>query len=280
MSLGLVLEGGAMRSLYSSGVLDVWIDEGVRVDALMGVSAGACFGPNLFSGQKGRALRYNLKYMRDPRNMGLRSLLTTGDLVNREFGYYRITLELDPFDEEAFERYGGDFYAVVTNVDTGEAEYMKLDNIIDGLEALRASASMPFVSRFVPIDGRRYLDGGVADSIPVRACLDLGCDKNVVILTRPADYRKTPMNPHIIRAFYRKYPKLCQALIDRHARYNAQVEDVLQLEREGRIFVIRPQTALAVKRMEKDPDRLRQVHAQGVEDGKRTLEALRAYLAI
>lgn len=278
MSLGLALEGGAMRALYTEGVLDIWMDNGIRVDGIVGVSAGACMSPNLYSGQRGRGLRYNQKYMGDPRNVGLRSLLTTGDIVNREFGYYKITLELDPFDEEAFERYGGDFYVVATNVDTGEAEYIKVDNIIEGLEALRASASMPFVSRFVEYQGKRYLDGGIADSIPVRACLDLGYDKTVVILTQPADYRKGPMNPHLIRACYRKQPRLCETLLHRHERYNAQVEDVLRLEQEGRIFVIRPQQSLGVKRLEKDPAVLQRVYDTGAQDGQRTLEALKAYL--
>ncbi len=244
----------------------------------MAVSAGACFGPNLFSGPRGRALRYNLKYMADPRNMGIRSLLSTGDIVNKEFGYYKITLELDPFDEAAFERYGGAYWVVVTNVETGEAEYIRLDNILTQMEALRASASMPFVSRMVEVDGKRYLDGGIADAIPVRACLDLGYDKNVVILTQPADYRKGPMHPALIRSAYRKYPNLCRALIDRYARYNSQMDDVAQLEKEGRIFVIRPETPLGVKRLEKDKAQLQRVYDMGVADGRKTMDALKAYL--
>ena len=276
--LGLVLEGGAMRGLYSAGVMDVFLDEGIHVDGLVGVSAGACFGANLFSGQRGRALRYNKNYMGDPRNVSLRSLITTGDIVNKEFGYYRITLELDPFDEAAFERYGGAYYCVVTNVDTGEAEYIRLDHIIRQMEALRASASMPFVSRMVEYEGKRYLDGGIADSIPVRACLDMGYEKAVVILTQPASYRKGPMNPHLIRAKYRRYPRLCQTLIERHERYNAQCDLVEQLEREGRIFVIRPESSLEVKRLEKRPEELQRVYDRGIVDGRARMAALRAYL--
>lgn len=278
MKTGLVLEGGAMRGLYSAGILDVWMDYHIRVDGLVGVSAGACFGPNLFSGQRGRALRYNQKYMGDPRNVSIRSLLTTGDIVNREFGYYRITLELDPFDEAAFERYGADFYAVATNVETGEPECLKITNVIEQLEALRASASMPFVSRMVEYEGKRYLDGGASNSIPVRDCLNMGYDRVVVILTQPADYRKGPMNPHLVRACYHKYPKLCDALLRRHEMYNAQVEDVRRLEKEGRIFVIRPQTALNVKRLERDPAVLQRVYDQGLADGEKTIKALKAYL--
>lgn len=278
MSVGLVLEGGAMRALYSAGVLDVFLDHGVRVDGVTAVSAGACFGANLLSGQRGRGLRYNKKYMRDPRYMGLRSLLTTGDIVNREFGYYRITHELDPFDEEAFERYGADYEVVVTNVETGEAEYIRMTNIFEQMEAMRASASMPFVSRMVEYGGKKYLDGGIADSIPVRACLERGYDRIVVILTRPADYRKGPMNPRLIRTVYGRYPNLCRTLIDRHNRYNAQCEDVAQLEREGRIFVIRPSSALGVRRLEKDPEVLQRVYDRGVKDGEAAMERLTAYL--
>lgn len=279
MSLGLALEGGAMRALYTHGVLDVWMDNDIRVDGVVGVSAGACMAPNLFSKQRGRGLRYNSKYMSDPRNVGLRSLITTGDIVNRDFGYYRITMELDPFDEAEFERYGVDFYAAATNVETGEAEYLRITNVVTQLEAIRASASMPFVSRMVEYEGKKYLDGGIADSIPVRACLKLGHDKNVVILTQPASYRKGPMNPRLIRAVYRKYPNLCKTLIERHERYNAQNAEVAQLEKEGRIFVIRPAQSLNVKRLEKDPAELKRVYETGIADGEKTMAALKAYLA-
>lgn len=278
MSLGVALEGGAMRAMYTQGVLDVWMDEDIRVDGMVGVSAGACVGPNLFSKQRSRGLRYNKQYMGDPRNVGLRSLITTGDIVNREFSYYRITRELDPFDEAAFERYGADFYAVATNVDTGEAEYLKVTNVFEQIEAIRASASMPFVSRFVEYEGKRYLDGGIADSIPVRACLNLGYDRNVAVLTQPADYRKGPMNPRLIRACYHKHPALCRTLMERHERYNRQMEDVAQLERAGKIFVIRPAQSLHVKRLEKDPEALQRVYDQGVADARARMPALRAYL--
>ena len=191
MKTGLVLEGGAMRGLYTAGILDVWIDEGVRVDALFGTSAGAIFGANLFSGQKGRGLRYNLRYMPDKRYISVRSWLTTGDMFNRDFAYYRITNELDPFDEAAFERYGGEFYAVATNVETGEAECLRVDNMVEQLETLRATSALPFFSRMVEVDGKRYLDGGVSNSIPVRDCLERGYDRVVVILRRTTRSART-----------------------------------------------------------------------------------------
>ena len=278
MKGGLVLEGGAMRGMYSAGVLDVFIEQGVHVDGIVGVSAGACFGCNLFSGQKGRVLRYNQRFAGDPRNVSLRSWLTTGDIVNKKFAYYVIPTTYDLFDEEAFEAYGGEYWVVVTNVETGEAEYMQMHHLLNDIEMMRASASMPFCSRMVPIGGKKYLDGGIADSIPVRACLDMGYDKVIVILTQPADYVKGPMNEKLIRAVYRKYPNLCKTLCDRHNRYNAQAADVAQLEREGKVFVIRPKEALNIRRLEKDPDELARVHRIGFTDGEAAMDALRAYL--
>ena len=278
MRIGLVLEGGAMRGMYSAGVLDVFIEQGVHVDGIVGVSAGACFGCNLFSGQKGRVLRYNQRFAGDPRNVSLRSWLTTGDIVNKKFAYYVIPTTYDLFDEEAFEAYGGEYWVVVTNVETGEAEYMQMHHLLNDIEMMRASASMPFCSRMVPIGGKKYLDGGIADSIPVRACLDMGYDKVIVILTQPADYVKGPMNEKLIRAVYRKYPNLCKTLCDRHNRYNAQAADVAQLERAGKVFVIRPKEALNIRRLEKDPDELARVHQIGLTDGEAAMDALRAYL--
>ena len=278
MRVGLVLEGGAMRGMYSAGVLDAFIEQGVHVDGIVGVSAGACFGCNLFSGQKGRVLRYNQRFAGDPRNVSLRSWLTTGDIVNKKFAYYVIPTTYDLFDEEAFEAYGGEYWVVVTNVETGEAEYMQMHHLLNDIAMMRASASMPFCSRMVPIGGKKYLDGGIADSIPVRACLDMGYDKVIVILTQPADYVKGPMNEKLIRAVYRKYPNLCKTLCDRHNRYNAQAADVAQLEREGKVFVIRPKEALNIRRLEKDPDELARVHQIGLCDGEAAMDALRAYL--
>ena len=279
MKVGLVLEGGAMRGMYTAGVIDSFLDHELHVDGIIGVSAGACFGCNLFSRQRGRVLRYNTRFMRDPRNVSLRSLITTGDIVNREFAYYVIPTQYDIFDEEAFEAHGGAYWVVVTNVETGEAEYMQMHNLLRDIEMMRASASMPFCSRMVDLDGKKYLDGGIADSIPVRQALKMGFDKVIVVLTQPLSYRKEPMNRHLIRAFYRKYPNLCRTLEERHDRYNAQVEEVVRLEKEGKIFVIRPDEALDIKRLEKNPDVLARVHDIGLADGEKTMAALKEYLA-
>lgn len=278
MKVGLVLEGGAMRGMYTAGVIDAFLDHGVHVDGIVGVSAGACFGCNLFSGQRGRVLRYNTRFMGDPRNVSLRSLITTGDIINRQFAYYEIPQKYDVFDEAAFEASGGAYDVVATNVETGKAEYLRLDNLLGQIEAIRASASMPFVSRIVDYEGKRYLDGGIADSIPVRAALDMGYDKVIIVLTQPADYVKKPMNARLVRAYYRKYPKLVETLINRHAAYNAQCRDVMQLENEGRVFVIRPAHKLDIDRLEKKPERLKAVYDIGLADANARMEAMTAYL--
>ncbi|MBR5560634.1 MAG: patatin family protein [Clostridia bacterium] len=279
MRVGLVLEGGAMRGLYTAGVLDRFLDHDIHVDAIVGVSAGACFGCNLFSKQRGRVLRYQQRFAGDKRNVSLRSLITTGDIVNRKFAYYVVPTKYDIFDEETFEKSGGEYWVTVTNVDTGEAEYMQVHNLLGEIEKLRASAQMPFCSQMVDLDGKKYLDGGIADSIPVRAAMDMGFDKLIVVLTQPADYVKGPMNKHMIRAFYRKYPNLCRTLEERHNRYNAQAADVAQLEKEGKIFVIRPKTALNIKRLEKDPAELQRVYDIGLDDGEKVMDALKEYLS-
>lgn len=280
MKTGLVLEGGAMRGMYTAGVLDSFLDHDVQVDGILGVSAGACFGCNLFSKQRGRVLRYNKRFMGDPRNVSLRSLLTTGDIINREFAYYTIPTQYDVFDEAAFEAHGGEYWVVVTNVETGEAEYMQMHHLLEDIEMMRASASMPFCSRMVEIGGKKYLDGGIADSIPVRRAMTMGFDKVIVVLTQPLSYRKKPMNPAMIKAYYRKYPNLCRTLLERHERYNAQTEEVRRLEEEGKIFVIRPEEALHIRRLEKDPAELERVHGLGFRDSEESMTALKAYLKV
>ena len=278
MKVGLVLEGGAMRGMYTAGVIDAFLDHNVHVDGILGVSAGACFGCNLFSKQRGRVLRYNTRFMGDPRNVSLLSLITTGDIINRRFAYYEIPNKYDVFDEAAFEASGGAYYVTVTNVETGKPEYLRMHNLLEEIEKIRASASMPFCSRIVDIDGKKYLDGGISDSIPVRAAMEMGYDKLIVVLTQPADYVKGPMNERLIRAYYRKYPNLVNTLVNRHATYNAQSEDVKQLEAEGKVFVLRPKEKLRIDRLEKKPERLKAVYELGLEDTNARMKALADYL--
>lgn len=279
MKVGLVLEGGGLRGIFTAGVLDVFLDEHIHIDGAIGVSAGALFGVNLPSKQKGRALRYNKKYAKDKRYMGLHSLLTTGNIVNRDFAYYELPSKLDPFDQQAFEDSGMDFWVTVTNVETGEPEYIKIDNVFEQMEAFRATSSMPIVSKIVEIEGKKYLDGGVSDSIPVQKFIEMGYDKIIVVLTRPLEYRKKPSSMWLFKRFYKKYPKLVQRWENRYAEYNQAVEQIIQLNEKQQIFVIRPSRTVKISRLETDVNKIQAMYDLEVEDAKNALAGLRAYLA-
>ena len=281
MKTGLVLEGGGMRGMYTAGVLDVMMDKEIPADGIFGVSAGALFGVNYFSGQQGRAIRYNLKYAKDCHYMGLRSLITTGNIVGREFAYYEVPMKLDVFDNEAFKRHGGDFYAVATNVGTGEAEYLKIDSVFDQMEALRATSAMPLVSKMVKYGDQYYLDGGIADSIPVEKCLEMGCDRVVVVLTRPLEYRKKPYQAaaeKAIRRRYQNFEQLTEQILNRYENYNRQVQLVADLEKRGEIFVIRPSRTIHLSRIEKRKEKLLEMYHLGEEDCRSRMKDLEEYL--
>ncbi len=273
-----LLEGGGMRGLYTAGVLDVFMDEDIKTDCLMGVSAGALFSVNYKSRQRGRTLRYNLNYVNDKRYMSLYSLITSGDLVNREFCYVTIPTQLDIFDNDTYMSTPEDFYCVVTNVETGETEYIKLTDLAEQMDILRASGSLPFVSRPVEIGDKKYLDGGIADSIPIEKITEMGYGKIVVVLTRHSGYRKEEKGMAPAKIFYRKYPKLIEALDRRNAEYNRQSDLIEKLEKEGKIFVIRPSEELKLSRIEKDTEKLRAVYDVGVRDAKNCIEKLKIFL--
>ena len=278
MSIGLVLEGGAMRGLYTAGVLDVFLDNNIKVDGIIGVSAGVLFGVNYLSKQKGRAIRYNKKFAKDKRYMGMRSFLTTGNIINKDFAYYEIPFKIDVFDEETFEKSDTDFWATVTNIETGEAEYLKLEKPIDQMEVLRATSAMPIVSEIIEIDGKKYLDGGVSDSIPVEKCKSMGYDKIIVILTRIIEYRKKKASSTLAKIKYKEYPKLIETMENRYKKYNETVEKIIDMENKKEIFVIRPSKDLKIKRIEKDVDKLQAMYDLGVSDCKKQLEDLKEYI--
>lgn len=279
MKVGLVLEGGAMRGIFTAGVLDVFLDEQIQIDAIVSVSAGALFGVNFPSKQRGRALRYNKQFLGDKRYIGWQSLLTTGNIVNKAFAFYEVPFTHDVFDNEAFKQSGVDFYATVTNVETGLAEYLQITDPFAQMEILRASSAMPYVSQYVEINGNKYLDGGIADSIPLAFCQSLGFDKIIVVLTRPFDYRKTPSHPLLSRLFYRQYPNLVATLQNRYRIYNQQVETVVAESEKGTIFTLRPSQTLPIKRIEKDLNKVQAMYDLGVADANREMARLKAYLA-
>jgi predicted patatin/cPLA2 family phospholipase len=278
MKIGMVLEGGAMRGMYTAGIIDMLLEDEIKVDTIVGVSAGVLFGVNYLSKQKGRVIRYNKEYAKDPRYMGFKSLITTGNIINKEFAFYEVPFKLDIFDEEEFEKSDCELYATVTNVETGKPEYFKVNNVYSDMELLRATSAMPFVSKIVEWDGKRYLDGGISDSIPVDKCKELGCDKIIVVLTRPLEYRKKKANSFMTKIGYSKYPNLINTINNRYKNYNDILEKVIELEGKNEIFVLRPSKDLHIKRIEKDKEKLQAMYDLGVEDYRKNIEELRKYL--
>ena len=277
---GLVLEGGAMRGLFSAGVLDVMMENGIEFDAVMGVSAGAVFGCNFKSGQIGRSIRYNMRFCDDPRYCSFESLRKTGDLYNVQFCYDEIPNKLDPFDKEAYQANPMPFYAVCTNIETGKAIHKRLDNgDAKDMEYFRASASMPVVSRIVEVDGYKLLDGGITDSIPLASMERRGYPRNVVVLTQPLGFvkKKSKMLP-LIRVSMRQYPNVIRAMEVRHIRYNKQTAYVREQELAGNAFVIRPPYDLGISRTEDDPAELRRVYELGRKEMEERLPELREFL--
>ncbi|MDD2959334.1 MAG: patatin family protein [Lachnospiraceae bacterium] len=276
----MVLEGGAMRGMYTAGVLDVMMEQNICVDGVIGVSAGAVFGCNYISHQIGRTIRYNLKYCRDPRYMSVRSLLKTGDLYGVDFCYHELPQKLDPFDQKAFEASSVEFYVVCTDVRTGKAVYHRCDKRdAEDLEWMRASASMPGASRVVEIGTERLLDGGIADSIPLRYFNRIGYHKNIVVLTRPRGYKKSANRfLGLMKPALKKYPAVIEAMAGRHIMYNKELKLTEKLAEEGRIFLIRPSRDLKVGRTERNPKKLKALYQLGREDAAARLEEMRRFL--
>ena len=279
MKKGLVLEGGAMRGLFTSGIIDVMMEAGIEPDGLIGVSAGAAFGCNYKSRQPGRAIRYNKRYARDKRYCSWLSWLKTGDLYNAEFGYHIIPKLYDVFDDKVFEQNPMAFYVVCTDVETGLPLYKKLEECTPlTYDWIRASASMPLASKVVELEGRKVLDGGVADSIPLKYFESIGYDRNVVILTQPEGYVKehNRLMP-LMRIALRKYPRMIEALDQRHIMYNRQLDDVRQAEREGRCIVIRPDGKLPIGHISHVPEEMQRVYDLGRDAGLRNIDRLKEF---
>ena len=279
MKRGLVLEGGAMRGLWTAGITDVMMEHDIWPDGLIGVSAGASFGCKYKSRQKGRAIRYNKRFAKDSRYSGIRSLLTTGDYFNAEFDYHIVPKQYEIYDDDAFNRNPMEFIVVCTDVETGEAVYKPLTEAnYDTYEWIRASASMPLVSKVVNIHGRKLLDGGVADSIPLAYTESRGYDRNVVVLTQPLGYQKehNRLMP-LMRLALRRYPEMIKALDYRHIMYNKQLEYVAQAEREGRCLVIRPDEKIPIGHISHNPQQMQHVYQIGRAIGERYIERIKDF---
>lgn len=277
MKTGLVLEGGAMRGIYTAGVLDVLMEHGIHFDGVMGVSAGALHGCSFVSGQRGRSIRYYEKYRGDKHFMSFWSLICTGDIVGRKFCYHDIPERLDPYDYEAFAKTDTEFYVGCSNLETGKPEYLKITDMLGQVDLLRASASMPYVSRVVEFDGMKLLDGGCTDSIPVKAFQRLGYGRNVVVLTRHDGYVKKPEHTKPARVFYGRYPLFVKALERRHIVYNRTIRRIREMEEKGEIFVIRPSGELTIGRMESSMEEIRKVYRMGRRDTENRIEDLKKW---
>ena len=279
MKVGLVLEGGGMRALFTAGVLDALLDiKELDIDGIVGVSAGALFGVNYVSGQKERAIRYNKKYARDKRYMGFYSWITTGNVVNEEFAFYEIPFKLDVFDQEKFKQSKIDFYVVMTNVESGKPEYVLIKDVFKQMEYLRATSALPFASKIIEINGKKYLDGGISDSIPIDYCEGLGYDKIILVLTRPKNTHKEDKLNFLYKLVYRKYPNLLERLINMGKDYEVVLKKIEDLENKKKIFVIRPPKVLKIGRLEKNEDKIQNVYDIGLNTGIKEKENLLKYL--
>lgn len=282
MKTGMILEGGAMRGLFTAGVIDILLEQGIEVDGVIGVSAGAAFGCNYKSRQIGRVLRYTTKYARDPRYGGIRSLLKTGDIYGAEFCYHEIPEKLDLFDEETYRSNSVDFFVTCTDVTTGRPVYHKCETTRgDDLEWIRASASMPMVSRIVKIGEKELLDGGISDSIPLAYFQKIGYEKNIVVLTQPRGYtkKKNKVLP-LMKLSLKKYPNVVETMAQRHIQYNKTLDFIWEEEKKGNVLVICPEETLNIGRMENKAEKLTEVYEKGRKAAKKQLDEIRTFLKL
>ncbi len=276
---GLILEGGGMKGAYTTGVLDFFLDKGIEFSSVYGVSAGAVHMCSYLSKQKERSINIWLKYGADKRYCSFWSLLFTGDLFNVKTCYDLVPNKWAPFDHETYEKYQGKAYAVVTNIETGKPEYLLVDECREGIQKVRASASLPLVSRNVRIGDKLYLDGGCSDSIPIAKSVMDGNEKNVVILTKEVGYvRKPATKIGLLKLRYRKYPKVAELMQKRHLVYNETMEYIKRLQESGKVFLIQPKKPSEVGRLEQDPEKLKKLYQEGYDDAAACYEELVAFL--
>ena len=276
----LILEGGAMRGLYSAGVLDVFMKNNINIDVIYGVSAGALFGLNYKSRQIGRAIRYNLKYANEKNYMGLYSLITTGNVMNKDFCFNKLVYELDKLDFETYKNNPVEFYAVVTNLKTGKPEYIKIDDAEKDLEYFRASGSMPFVSKPVEINGNLYLDGAIADAVPFKKTLEKNYEKIIVVLTRHANFNRKKKSYLPYKLFYRNFPNFIETANNSCTKYNETMDLIEKYESENKIMVLRPSKLIKMQRVEKDTNKLQAIYDLGVFDCTKKLDEIKEYLNV
>lgn len=276
---GLVLEGGGMKGVYTAGVLDFFLDKGLEFSSVYGVSAGACHMCSYLSKQRGRALDVGIDYLDNKNYCSAYSLLTTGDLFNVKTAYHLIPDYLNPYDYEAFHRYEGKAYAVVTNIISGQPEYIRIRDMKEDIDAIRASASLPLVSRNVRIGEGLYLDGGISDPVPIQKSILDGNRKNVVVLTKEEGFvRKPSEHLELVRLRYLRYPKVYELMAKRHIVYNSMLDYLKRQQENGQAFVLRPKVKSSVGRIEKDAEKLKALYEEGYRDAEENFELLQSYL--
>lgn len=272
--LGLVVEGGGVRAIYAAGVLDVLHDMCLPFSGVIGVSAGAIHGISFVSGQKGRSYRIYTRFCRDPRFFSFRTWLRTGNIVDNDFCYRQIPQELEPFDQKAFEASGMAFWTVSTNLETGKPEYIRMRDCFAEIDALIASASLPYVSKPVHYRGKLLLDGGCSDRVPLRAFQSMGFDRNVVVLTHPEDHRVKDRDAALVRLFYRKYPAFCRTFENSPQDYEKTQAYLKAEEQKGTVFTIRPKAPIPVSRLSHDPQAIIRAYEMGRRDAREVLNKL------
>lgn len=282
MKTGLVLEGGAFRTIFSSGACDGLLAADIMPDYCVGVSAGIAYGVSYISKQSGRNLEILTHYANDKRYMGVNNLLRPGNhrcYFGLQFTYDTIPNELIPFDYETFAAFPGEVEAVVTNMDTGKAEYLPVPKRDEHFELLQATCALPFLFPVYHIDGKPYMDGGAADAIPYDHAVEKGCDRVVVILTRERSYiRKQESLQPLIDRFYRKYPKFCDTMRRRADDYNACRGRLFRLEREGKVLIIAPKCTKGFSRTERDVEKIKALYQDGYQQAVARQEEIRAFL--
>lgn len=278
-NVGLVLEGGGMRGSYTTGVLDFFLNENLYFPYVIGVSAGACNAASYISKQKERGKRVNINYIRNPKYLSFRNLIKEKSVFGIKFVYDEIPNKLEPFDYDTFNNSKQKFLIGTTDCNTGTSVYFEKNHCKDILKVIRASSSLPLLTPIVEIDGGVYLDGAVSDSIPVKKAIKDGYERNIIILTRDKEYRKSPMKfKGLIKSKYKKYPNLVDAILNRYKMYNETLDYIDKLEKEGRVFVIRPSVDLEVDRLEKNPQKLEALYKLGYEDIRNNYDKLKNWL--
>lgn len=267
--IGLILEGGGMRGIYTAGVLDFFIEKNIEVDITIGVSAGSCHASSYLSKQYKRAYNATVDYINDKRYLSFSNLIKTGSIFGMDFMFNKIPNELNIYDYDTFAKSKSKFVVVATNCETGSPEYFELKDLKKEIIYMQASCSIPMFANIVEIDDFKLVDGGVSDSIPIEYSLNQGYKKNIVVLTRDITYKKNKQKfLPIVNKKYKKYPNLIKAIENRHLNYNKSLNLVNQLEKDGDVLVIRPKKPVNVSQIEKNAKKLTSLYEEGYYDAK------------